>query len=78
MLRAHFQRTVTKYKILATFFIVILDKDDRCSVLYWSYYIQGYPQGMRLQRRLYGINTICFLILRIACNCKFDFSLAKS
>ena len=29
--------------------------------IYISAYIQGYPQRMRLQRRLYGINTVCFL-----------------
>ena len=33
-------------------------------------YIQGYPQRIRLQRRLYGICTVSFFILTIPCNCK--------
>ena len=32
--------------------------------------VQGYPQRIILQRRLYGINTACFLIFRISCNYK--------
>ena len=40
--------------------------------------IQGYPQRIRLQRRLYGIYTVCFLIFMIPCNCKLVFFFAKS
>ena len=40
--------------------------------------LQGNPQRMRLQRRLYGIYTVCFLIFMIPCNCKLVFFFAKS
>ena len=40
--------------------------------------IQGYPQRMRLQRRLYGFYTDCFLMFRIPCNCKFVYFFVKS
>ena len=39
---------------------------------------QGYPQRMRLQRRLYGIYTVCFLIFTIPVNCKLVCFFAKS
>ena len=29
---------------------------------------QGYPQRMRPHRRLYGIDTVCFLIFMIPCS----------
>ena len=41
-------------------------------------FIQGYPQRMRLQRRLYGIYTVCPLIFIILCNCKLVCFFAKS
>ena len=41
-------------------------------------YIQRYPQRMRLQKRLYGIFTVCFLIYMIPCNCKLVSFFAKS
>ena len=31
-------------------------------------YAWGYPQRLRLQRQLYGINTVPFLIFKIPCN----------
>ena len=41
-------------------------------------YIQGYPQRIRLQRRLYGIYTVSFDIFTILCNCKRVSLFAKS
>ena len=41
-------------------------------------YIQGYPQIMRLQRRLYKIYTVCFLTFMIPCNCKLLYQYSKS
>ena len=35
----------------------------------------GYPQRMRLHRRLFGICTICFLTFIISLNCKLTFYL---
>ena len=35
--------------------------------------IQGYPQGMRLQRRLYGICLIRFLAFRVPCRPKLEY-----
>ena len=32
--------------------------------------IQGYPQRMRLQRRLYGICLVCFHVFKIPCRSK--------
>jgi len=40
-------------------------------------WIQGYSQRMRLQRRLYGICTVCFIIFMISCNRKLDYFFAK-
>ena len=40
--------------------------------------IQGYPERMRLQRRLYGIYSVCFLTLPVFCNCNLIFFFAKS
>ena len=37
---------------------------------YKHYYIQGNPQRMRHQRRLYENSTLCFLKIMIPCNCK--------
>ena len=39
--------------------------------------IQGYPQRIRLQRRLYG-STVCFFMLMNPCNCAIVFFLTKS
>ena len=39
--------------------------------------IQGYPQRMRLHRRLYRMYTVCFLIFMIPCNCKLVYLLFK-
>ena len=33
-------------------------------------FVQGYPQRMKLQRLLYGIYTVSFLIFTILCKCK--------
>ena len=41
-------------------------------------YLQGYPQRMRLQRRLVGIYTACFLIFMISCTFKIEYFLTKS
>ena len=38
---------------------------------------QSYLQMMRLQRRHYGIYTVCFLIFIISCNCKLISFFAK-
>ena len=43
---------------------------DYIAVYLGQLIIQGYPQRMRLQRRLYGIYTFCFLIFTIPCNYK--------
>ena len=40
--------------------------------------IQGYPQRLRLQRRLYGIYSVCFLIFTIPCIFKLISFYAKS
>ena len=32
--------------------------------------LQGYSQRMTLQRLLYEMYTVCFIIFRIPCNCK--------
>ena len=40
-------------------------------------YVQGYPQRMRLQRRLYVIVIVCNLTFMIPCNCKLVFIFAK-
>ena len=45
------------------------------SILY-NLFIQGYPQRIRLQRRLYRLYTVYFLILRILCTCKLFFFVA--
>ena len=37
-----------------------------------------YPQKIRLQRRLYGIYNVCFLILTTLCNYKHVSFFAKS
>ena len=34
------------------------------------FYVQGYPQRMRLQKRLYGISLVCFLTFRVPCKQK--------
>ena len=41
-------------------------------------YIQGYPQRIRLQRRLYGVYIVCFLIFTTLCNFKQVLLPAKS
>ena len=35
--------------------------------IYYYLDIRGYPQRMRLQRRLYRNYTVCFLLFRIPC-----------
>ena len=40
--------------------------------------IQGYPQRMRLQRRLYGVYIVCFHIFTVPCNCKLVCFFVKS
>ena len=46
--------------------------------MYVCYDVQGYPQWMTLQRRLYGIITVCLLIFTISFNCKLVSFFAKS
>ena len=48
------------------------------TVKHFSYPIQGYPQRMRLQRRLYRIYTVCFRLFTIPFNCKLVSNFAKS
>ena len=40
--------------------------------------IQGYPQRMRLQRRLYGIGLVRYLAYRVPCRPKLDYFCAQS
>ena len=41
----------------------------------WNFWIQGHFQRMKLQGRLYGINTVCYFISRVFCHCTFFSSL---
>ena len=57
-------------------------REVSCSV-YWrilwiSTIIQGYPQKMRLQRRLYGIRLVRFLAFRVPCRPKLPYFCAWS
>ena len=40
--------------------------------------VQGYPQRMRIQRRLYRIYTVYFLLFKILCNIKLVAFVAMS
>ena len=46
-------------------------KREQMVYLPCSRHLQGYPQRMRLQRRLYKMNTVCFFIFRNTGLCKF-------
>ena len=46
--------------------------------LNYRVHIQGYPQRMRIYRRLYGIYTVRFFTLMVPCNCKRISFFAKS
>ena len=46
--------------------VCISDKKSSLTFLWDN--IQGYPQRMRLQRRLYKVETVCFLVFLILCN----------
>ena len=43
-----------------------------------SFYVQGNPQRMRLQRRLYGVYADCFLIFMTPCYYKLVFIFVQS
>ena len=55
-----------------------VQKSSRLSILRITANIQGDPQRMRLQKRLYRIYILCFLILIIHCNCKLFSFFSKS
>jgi len=39
--------------------------------------LQGFTQRLRFQRRLYGINTVCFFRLMVSIVCKLNSFFAK-
>jgi len=51
---------------------IIICKYTKCN------YIQGYPQRIRLQRRLYGICLVRFLAFRVPCRPKLVYFCAES
>ena len=59
--------------ILTTSGLIIFIKTTK--KVAFKYKWQGYPQKIRLQRRLYGIYTVCFLKFMTSCN--FFLSLAN-
>ena len=71
----HISKNIKRIAPIVSFYYTVF-----CSSLcvIRSFLLQGYPQKIRLQRRLYGIYTVCSLIFTIPCNCKLVCFFVKS